>query len=60
MTKNWSIDSWRSLPIKQQPEYQNLTELSIVEEKLASFPPLVSVDEVEGLKKELALVSYIN
>lgn len=57
MTKNWSIDSWRSLPIKQQPEYQNLTELSIVEEKLASFPPLVSVDEVEGLKKELALVS---
>lgn len=56
MTKNWTVDSWRKFPIQQQPEYSNQEELRDVEEKLASFPPLVSVDEIELLKKELQMV----
>ena len=54
--KDWKKDSWRSLPIKQQPEYQNLEALKRTEEELATFPPLVTIDEIEKLKKELALV----
>lgn len=58
MTKKpWQLDSWRDLPIKQQPEYLDQALLKGVEDKLAHFPPLVTIDEVENLKKELALVS---
>lgn len=57
MTKNWNIDSWRDFPIKQQPTYQNLDELKKVEEQLKQFPPLVSLDEVDQLKTELAAVA---
>ena len=54
---NWQINSWRKLPIKQQPQYLNTDELCKVEAQLANFPPLVSIDEIEKLKNELALVS---
>ncbi len=54
LLNNWQPNSWRSLPIKQQPIYQNIKELTQIEEQLAKFTPLVSVDEVENLKNELA------
>lgn len=54
--KQWKPDSWRDFPIKQQPTYGNLQELKKVEDELASLPALVSFDEVEKLKAELALV----
>ncbi len=57
MNKQWSPGSWRDLPIKQQPIYPNKEELKKVENQLAAFPPLVSFDEVEKLKAELAQVS---
>lgn len=57
MTKNWAIDSWRSFPIKQQPTYQNQEQLKQVEERLSNMPPLVSFDEIESLKSQLAQVS---
>ncbi len=57
MTKKWTPNSWRDLEIKQQPEYQDRNELKKAENQLASFPPLVSIDEVEKLKSELALVA---
>ena len=57
MTENWNLESWCNLPIKQQPEYRDLNELKKIEKKLESFPPLVSVDEIENLKSELAQVS---
>lgn len=56
-SNNWHIDSWRKLPIKQQPEYIDTKHLNIIESELAKFPPLVSVDEIEKLKNELALVA---
>ena len=53
MIKNWSNQSWREFPIRQQPKYQNQEHLKQVEKKLQNFPPLVSMDEVESLKKDL-------
>jgi 3-deoxy-7-phosphoheptulonate synthase len=57
MSKNWSSDSWRNLPIKQQPIYENQQELAKAEQELRKFPDLVSFDEVEDLKNDLAKVS---
>ncbi len=57
MNKNWSSDSWRNLPIKQQPIYNDQQELARVEKELSKFPDLVSFDEVEDLKIDLAKVS---
>ncbi len=57
MSKKWAVNSWRELPIKQQPAYENQDALKAAEQQLKNFPPLVSVDEVEKLKTELAAVS---
>lgn len=57
MSKNWTVNSWRNFPIKQQPTYENQAALKKAEAQLACFPPLVSFDEVEKLKAELALVA---
>ena len=57
MTKKWTPNSWRSLPIKQQPIYENQAQLKKAENQLSSFPPLVSADEIEKLKAELAQVA---
>lgn len=57
MTKTWAANSWRNFPIKQQPTYQDLSALKQAEATLASFPPLVSYDEIEKLKAELASVA---
>ena len=55
--KLWNVDSWRNFPIKQQPQYPDSSELKAVENQLAKFPPLVSIDEIEKLKAELSQVS---
>jgi 3-deoxy-7-phosphoheptulonate synthase len=57
MVKNWAINSWRNFPIKQQPIYEDQNELKKAENQLKNFPPLVSFDEIEKLKAELALVA---
>ena len=53
----WNKDSWRSLPIKQQPIYRDLDELKKTEIRLSTLPPLVFAGEVRSLKKELASAS---
>jgi 3-deoxy-7-phosphoheptulonate synthase len=57
MTNKWTPNSWRSFPIKQQPTYANQSELKQAENTLSAFPPLVSFDEVDKLKRDLAQVS---
>ncbi len=57
MNQNWSKYSWRTLPIKQQPIYLNQQELQKVETELSNFPALVSFNEIEDLKLDLAKVS---
>lgn len=57
MTSNWSKDSWRNFPIKQQPTYPDQERLKQVEAALANYPSLVTFDEVDNLKSELAAVA---
>ena len=53
----WTLSSWRNKPILQQPEYPHPSELHAVESQLRGFPPLVFIDEVQALKKQLARVT---
>ncbi len=53
----WSTDSWRQLPIKQQPAYPDAKQLANVEADLRSLPPLTTPGEIRALKAELADVA---
>ncbi len=53
----WSPNSWRAKPIKQVPDYPDDAALSVVEKRLASFPPLVFAGEARALKAQLAEVA---
>ena len=56
MSKDWTPDSWRNLPIKQVPAYEDAAHLARVEERLAGFPPLVFAGEARNLKAQLGEV----
>ncbi len=51
---NWSSNSWRDFPIKQQPNYNDLEKLAKVEAELSSYPPLIFAGEARRLKSKLA------
>ena len=53
---SWTPSSWRKFPIKQQPKYQDEELLKSVENKLASYPPLIFAGEARNLKEDLAKV----
>ncbi len=55
--QSWTTDSWRKLPIKQQPDYADTGQLQGVEKTLSTLPPLASPDESRALKRELADVA---
>ncbi len=57
MVAHWSPESWRAQPIVQVPDYPDPAVLKDVEQKLASFPPLVFAGEARELKKALADVA---
>jgi 3-deoxy-7-phosphoheptulonate synthase len=57
MAAPWSLESWRSKPIVQVPDYPDASALADVEEKLATFPPLVFAGEARELRKQLADVA---
>ncbi|MEY5017831.1 MAG: hypothetical protein RL431_880 [Actinomycetota bacterium] len=48
------LDAWRSLPIKQQPVWDDLDEVRAVSAELSKLPPLVFAGEVDMLKARLA------
>ncbi len=48
------LDAWRSLPIKQQPEYSEQAVVAEVAAELESLPPLVFAGEADTLKERLA------
>jgi len=56
MQNNWSPDSWRSMPIRQVPEYPEAAALDSVTATLRNFPPLVFAGEARSLKASLAKV----
>lgn len=50
----WSPDSWRTMPIKQVPDYPSPEALEKMEQKLRRSLPLVFSGECEHLKQQLA------
>ncbi len=50
---NWTPDSWKTKPARQQPQYDDLDELSRVLEQLSRLPPLVTSWEVVKLGEQL-------
>ena len=57
MAKKWTLDSWRGLPIQQQPVYPDAKALGDVEHKMRSYPPLVFAGECRNLRSHLADVA---
>ena len=53
----WSAQSWRNFPVKQVPAYPDEAALRDVEERLATYPPLVFAGEALALRRSLADVS---
>jgi len=51
---DWSLESWRKFPAKQQPKYLDPNALEKCLVKVRQLPPLVAVNEVDQLKKALA------
>ncbi|MBN8727626.1 MAG: 3-deoxy-7-phosphoheptulonate synthase class II [Xanthomonadales bacterium] len=51
---SWSPASWQERPQRQQPAYEDATELSEVLEQLRELPPLVTSWEIFSLKRLLA------
>jgi 3-deoxy-7-phosphoheptulonate synthase len=48
------LDYWRTLPIKQQPEWADPTAVAAASAEIATFPPLVFAGEVDTLRERLA------
>lgn len=53
----WTPDSWRDFPIKQQPNYTDMAAVQQVEKQIAAMPPLVFAAEARELRKQLAEVA---
>lgn len=51
------LDHWRSLPIKQQPQWPDAAAAAAVSKELQSVPPLVFAGEVDLLRERLARVA---
>ena len=57
MHQYWTPGSWRKKSSNQIPVYPDKNALGKIEQKLSSYPPLVTIDEVLRLKSDLAKVS---
>lgn len=49
-----ALDHWRTLPIKQQPQWPDADAVAAVSAELATLPPLVFAGEVDNLRDRLA------
>lgn len=49
-----ALDAWRSLPIKQQPQWPDADRVADVSRQIAGLPPLVFAGEVDNLRDRLA------
>src|SRR5579885_1488731 len=54
MVERWSLESWRSKPIRQLPDYPDEAAVAAVEATLRNYPPLVFAGEARRLKAALA------
>src|SRR6201995_732592 len=49
-----ALDHWRTLPIKQQPQWSDADAVNAVSDEIATLPPLVFAGEVDQLRERLA------
>ncbi|KAA0960560.1 3-deoxy-7-phosphoheptulonate synthase class II [Microbacterium sp. ANT_H45B] len=49
-----ALDAWRSLPIKQQPQWADAERVAEVSTQIGALPPLVFAGEVDNLRDRLA------
>ena len=49
-----ALDAWRSLPIKQQPQWPDAERVAEVSRQISTLPPLVFAGEVDNLRDRLA------
>jgi 3-deoxy-7-phosphoheptulonate synthase len=54
LADNWTPETWRARPIKQQPQYDNPSLLNEVLGEVRKLPPLIFAGEVDRLKNYLA------
>ncbi len=57
LTEDWSPDSWRQKPAKQQPQYEDRQKLQHIIGKIRNLPPLVFAGEIDRLRGGLAKAS---
>ncbi|GGZ05963.1 class II 3-deoxy-7-phosphoheptulonate synthase [Novosphingobium colocasiae] len=57
MASKWNPESWKAQEARHLPDYGDLEQLSAVEGRLATFPPLVFAGEARALKADLAEVA---
>ncbi len=55
--ESWTPSSWRDRPAKQMPAYPDEAALTVMEARLATYPPLVFAGEARRLKAGLALAA---
>ena len=60
MAKDWSPQSWRSFPIKQQPDWPDDADLDRALKQISAFPPLVFAGEARSLQAGLGQVAAGN
>ena len=60
MAKDWSPDSWRDRPIKQQTAWPDVDDLHRALKQIRSYPPLVFSGEARSLQSGLAKVAAGN
>ena len=48
------LDTWRDLPIKQQPTWPDAERVADISRQIAALPPLVFAGEVDNLRDRLA------
>ncbi|GAA1523877.1 3-deoxy-7-phosphoheptulonate synthase [Microbacterium ginsengiterrae] len=54
MPQQHDLDTWRDLPIKQQPSWPDAERVSDISRQIATLPPLVFAGEVDNLRDRLA------
>ena len=57
MATKWTPESWRALPIRQVPDYEDQEALAAAESTLSEAPPLVFAGEARRLKEQLGQVA---
>lgn len=55
MNEPWQPGSWKKLTALQQPVYPDPAARDAILDQIRTFPPIVVVDEVEDLKRRMAM-----